>query len=278
MKKIMIIMMLCMSLMSGCTSKKEEMKMPDVSGLSESQMASVFESTGIIPNIQYVYNAQVAKGMVISQDPMPETLINEDSTITIVISLSGVEIPDVVKKDEASARKLLLEEMLLPIIVYESSTSIPSGQVIKSQPEAKSIVKVGERVILTISSGTTNIKPQVVKSSVESLNVIFSVINQIVSIENDTLLIDVTMQGDCATTCALTPTSNASVVFNQDGIEQVLLVGVQSEMSGTMKRFHYKMAIPLNGMDPQTLREAVIALEVEGSEYGTFQLQMNFTW
>lgn len=97
----------------------------------------------------------VEEGMVMSQDPPAGAEVPIDSAVSVVISGPGRELtmPDVVGHgvDEMQAG---LESLGLAVVIQETWSGAPEGQVVAQQPQADATIRSGSTVTLTVSSGS----------------------------------------------------------------------------------------------------------------------------
>lgn len=111
-------------------------------------------------NITYDYNSEYEPGMILAQDPQPDSKRKVKAgeqfceiTLTISHSLEEVAVPDLTGLDQREA-KLKLKAVGLVIKVEEKPSDIVSrGQVISTSPKKGETAKSGDTVIVYISSG-----------------------------------------------------------------------------------------------------------------------------
>ncbi|MFX4261682.1 Stk1 family PASTA domain-containing Ser/Thr kinase [Pelotomaculum propionicicum] len=146
-----------------------EVSMPDVAGETEEDARDILQSQGI-KHIQVNRNAHptVMQGMVISQDPEPDTKIKVTRTVTLSVS-QGPElrdVPDVKGLTLNDARiKINKNELNVTDPVQErTSNDVPAGVVIDQDPKPGSKLSRGSGVLLFVSKG-----PQPVSQQVPSL-------------------------------------------------------------------------------------------------------------
>ncbi|GFJ88664.1 serine/threonine protein kinase [Phytohabitans rumicis] len=116
------------------------------------------------------YDEQVAKDVVLAQDPPSTERIVKGGTITLTLSLGPERypVPDVVGKDLAQARADLEGAKL---VVKDGGQRfddrLPAGVVIAVDPKAGTQVKPGTQVTLTVSKGRAPITvPEVVGKNI----------------------------------------------------------------------------------------------------------------
>lgn len=145
----------------GLVQNEQEMvKVPDLRGMTEEEARRKLDGTDIGMKVQNERKPsnQYKEGEIMSQDPVPDTEVAKNSTITVVIS-SGeeakmVRVPDVEGRSEAEAEKMLQDAKLT--VVHgkaENSDEVEEGHVISSDPEAGTEVEEGTEVTIVISLG-----------------------------------------------------------------------------------------------------------------------------
>lgn len=146
-----------------------EVNMPDVAGETEADAREILQAQGI-KHIQVARNAHpsVMQGLVISQDPEPDTKIKVTRTVTLSVSLGPElrEVPDVIGYTQNDARiKINKNELNVTDPIQErTSNDYPAGVVIDQDPKPGSKISRGSGVLLFVSKG-----PQPVSRQVPSL-------------------------------------------------------------------------------------------------------------
>lgn len=137
---------------------------PDVVGKSEAEAKVALEAEGFTMQKQLQASATVEKGRVISQNPLGATNAPSGSAVTVMIS-SGegdatagqVEVPDIVGKDEATAKSMLdAVGLVCSKVTEENNDSVEQGLVLSQTYAAGSMVDPGTTVDFTISLGSAN--------------------------------------------------------------------------------------------------------------------------
>jgi serine/threonine-protein kinase len=97
----------------------------------------------------------VEEGIVIEQDPPSGENVPLDSMVSVVVSGPGRELtmPDVVGRP-ADEMQDGLESLGLNVVIEETWSSDPEGQVVGQQPDVDSQIRSGSTVTLTVSSGS----------------------------------------------------------------------------------------------------------------------------
>ena len=140
-----------------------------------------FAATGVVPNLEGLeapavekkldsagfkyewleegrYSAQVPAGMVLVQMPAAGRVAKLGRTVKLTKSLGvrEVEIPDLRGKSQKQAEITLTRAGLVQgEIVKGAHASIPRGVVIRTEPMAGNVVRMGDTVKVVISAGVT---------------------------------------------------------------------------------------------------------------------------
>ncbi|MFF3783125.1 Stk1 family PASTA domain-containing Ser/Thr kinase [Streptomyces sp. NPDC001933] len=102
------------------------------------------------------------KGKICSQTPTPDNQMAKNDTITVVVSTGArkVDVPDVVEKTEATARKdLEAKGFTVNVTAVESEKT--AGTVIKQDPEGNSKAEKNSEVTITVAKQATQKVPNV---------------------------------------------------------------------------------------------------------------------
>ena len=113
---------------------------------------------------------QAPRDFVFEQSPNPGQEVDEGSVVTLFVSNgpSTVRVPDVVGLAEADARRRLRRAELRADVERESSTKVPEGTVIRTDPGSGRSAERDSAVTLVVSSGPQQVSvPSVVGESQE---------------------------------------------------------------------------------------------------------------
>ncbi|RGZ01873.1 PASTA domain-containing protein [Clostridium sp. AM58-1XD] len=111
------------------------------------------------------YSDTVPKGVIISQEEAPGTVLKQNGTIHIKVSEGRemVHVPDLQYKSEEEAMTLLGSSGLTADRREEYSDNVASGVVTRQETEAESMVEKGTSVVFYVSMGPRPVqinKPQ----------------------------------------------------------------------------------------------------------------------
>ncbi len=139
-----------------------EKTMPNLDKLKLSEAEQKLLMLNLNLNIVPVeeFNSEVAEGCVIRTEPTEQTTLNTNQTVTLYVS-KGEEVkigsmPDLVGEKTEDAIKRLNDQNLElnieePIKIYDST--VPEGQIVRTEPEYRADLKSGQTVKLYVSMG-----------------------------------------------------------------------------------------------------------------------------
>ncbi|MEM9171660.1 MAG: PASTA domain-containing protein, partial [Pseudomonadota bacterium] len=130
---------------------------PNVIGLARAAAESALTNLNLaVGTVTEVFDLNVPLGNVISQDPGAGTVVPEDTTVDLVISLGPppVNVPNVVGLAEAQARATLTSNRLtIGNVSLVFSNTVAAGLVISQDPAAGVSVPDSSPVDLVVSNG-----------------------------------------------------------------------------------------------------------------------------
>ena len=130
---------------------------PDVVGRTQAAAESLLKTNNFIPEVKEQASDTVAKGTVISQTPAANSKASKNSVVQIFVS-SGpgdVSIPNVVGLSATDASNQLGQAGFQVSTQQQSSSSVPVGKVISTNPSANSKAAKGSTVTIVVSTGPT---------------------------------------------------------------------------------------------------------------------------
>ena len=131
---------------------------PRLIGLNVKDAAVLARQKGFtLLEIGRIESVEYAAGIVAQQNPLPDAFYQQTRTITVRVSKGppGFTLPNLAMTDANEARALLESAGLTVRVTEEGSTTVPEGAVIRTLPEAGSLVFPGGAVTLVVSAGET---------------------------------------------------------------------------------------------------------------------------
>ena len=137
----------------GSSGTALKVKVPDLKGKTEAEAKDLLSSLKLNLRSVKVYSDTVNSGRIISQDLPSGREVDENSTVSVNVSLGKelVDVPNVIGKSEADA-KALLESRGLKISVKREYSDKTAGLVISQSPGSGKAAK-GQAISVTVSSG-----------------------------------------------------------------------------------------------------------------------------
>jgi len=143
---------------------------PKVVGESASSAEAKLLALGF--NVSTNYQAASApQGTVIAESPSGGSQAPHGSTVVLTVSNgpSKIAVPNVVGLSLATAsNKLGADQLAVGNVTYQSSSTVPSGDVISTNPAAGTEVAPGSSVDLVVSQGNQVTVPNVVGDSLQT--------------------------------------------------------------------------------------------------------------
>ena len=128
-------------------------RVPDVRLKTEQDAIAMLQAEGLSYKVNYENSTDVAKELVISQDPARGAVLPYGSTVAIIVSVGEPPFaaPNVVGMTMSEARGILTAAKLTVTITYEPSQRTP-GIVLKQSVAAGAMVNSGDNITITVSS------------------------------------------------------------------------------------------------------------------------------
>lgn len=133
---------------------------PDVENRTQEEAEKMIKEAGLKCKTVEKYSETIQYGYVISQSPKAKTNVAEGYTVTIYVSAdvedpdAQVTLPKLTSFSETEARAML-EQLGLTAKVDVQESTVAEGTVIAQSPTAKTNLKKGSTVHLTVSAGHT---------------------------------------------------------------------------------------------------------------------------
>ncbi len=135
-----------------------QVKVPNVVGDTQNDASIGLIGVGLtVGTITMTSSGTVASGDVISQVPSAGTTVSSGSSVNLSVSTGPppVLVPNVVGDTQAAATTAITGAGLtVGTVTTQSSTTVPSGEVISESPAAGTSVASGSAVNLVVSSGS----------------------------------------------------------------------------------------------------------------------------
>ncbi len=132
---------------------------PDVTGKTQAVAVATLRRAGLDPKVSLAANANVASGLVIGETPPGGTIVQEGSSVNVVVSTGpgSRALPNVEGKKSTEAMKILRDDGFAPSPQSQSSETVAKGLVISTNPPAGTEVQVGSPVTVLVSSGPAQV-------------------------------------------------------------------------------------------------------------------------
>ncbi len=129
---------------------------PEVTGMAQEDAVAQLVDAGLVPSIVEEHHEEVARGLVIRAEPSGGVIVDEASTVTVVISdgPAPIDLPSLVMSPFEDAIAALEDLGLVGVIAErEHDDDVPLDWVIAQTPEAGTTLYRGDRVELVVSLG-----------------------------------------------------------------------------------------------------------------------------
>jgi serine/threonine-protein kinase len=121
----------------------------DLVGRPYDEVAAELESLSLVVNRVEEANPDEDEGTVLRVDPVGGTQVERDSTVTVVVAIPKVEVPDV----SGMSIQAAYDELTAAGLEVDRVQGPPVGEVTSTDPEAGSLVDPGSSVTLITSRG-----------------------------------------------------------------------------------------------------------------------------
>ncbi len=142
---------------------------PSVVGRTEKEARFILNASGFEVQVENTEDPNAESGTVTAQNPAAGTERPQNTTVTITVSLGPGEevVPDVSGQSLASAQsELQAKGFRVGDSVKESSESVPSGQVTRTDPAAGTTAQRNATVTVYVSTGAEQVEvPYVINQS-----------------------------------------------------------------------------------------------------------------
>lgn len=135
---------------------KEEVEVPDVSGLDEETAQKTLEAEGLkVGTPDFVYDDGYDEGEVIETTPAAGKMVAKDTEIIMKVSKGSEKktVPNVVGKKDADAQKALKNAGLVVTATYDYDDKVAKGKVVSQSIEGGKKVSPGTEIEILVSNG-----------------------------------------------------------------------------------------------------------------------------
>jgi eukaryotic-like serine/threonine-protein kinase len=133
---------------------------PNLVGMEASAAQQVLAEADLVAQVSEAYDNEVADGVVSATDPVPQADLVRGSTVRITVSTGRPTVPEIAPGTSvADAERALRDAGLTPVHDTDDtddSDSVPTGSVLRTDPESGTELRVGEQVTIVVSSGESD--------------------------------------------------------------------------------------------------------------------------
>ncbi|PIE55512.1 MAG: penicillin-binding protein [Dethiosulfovibrio peptidovorans] len=133
--------------------------LPDLRGMEFSRASGKLQELDFVLGDVIRVESDKPAGVVIAQNPAAPVMISRTRPVALLVSMGpergkggAVPVPDVLGKDERSARKLVAESGLSASVEYVYTQSSPPGMAVALKPKAGTSLAPGKTVTIKVST------------------------------------------------------------------------------------------------------------------------------
>ena len=143
------------SAVSIVVSLGQPVVVPNVVGMTQAAAEGAIEAVdSLTASVSTACSDTVAAGLVISQDPVGDSVVPIGSAVSIVVSLGQPVVPNVVGMTQAAAESAITAvDSLTANVSTAYSDTVAAGLVISQGPVGGSVVPIGSTVSIVVSLG-----------------------------------------------------------------------------------------------------------------------------
>ncbi len=147
---------------------KRQVTVPNVTGQTQAAASAQLVHAGLNPVASSTPSTVVAAGLVIGENPPHGSVVDHGARVALLVS-SGpgtAVLPEVKGLPEAQALQKLKKAGFKPTAQSQSSSTVPAGKAISTEPSAHTEAQAGSPVTVFVSSGPQQVQvPEVVGQS-----------------------------------------------------------------------------------------------------------------
>jgi tRNA A-37 threonylcarbamoyl transferase component Bud32 len=134
------------------SSGPEQVPVPTLVGLSQSDAISVLSQSGLGLGKLVQRDSDAPAGQVIGVRPPEGTLVDDGSSVDLIVSTGLVPVPGVLGETEAQARADLVNAGFEPGVLYQDDATAKPGTVIAQSPTEGTPTRLGSVVTITVAT------------------------------------------------------------------------------------------------------------------------------
>lgn len=166
---LLVVLVLWVVNINPFSTENLAIDVPNVEGMHEDDAVAVLEELGLRADTSYVHD-EAEVGTVLTQSPEPGTGVSQDTAIRLTVS-EGPEPSELTNLTgltvEQAETTLARSHVTVERIEEENHPRIAEGLVIRTDPEAGTLMQAGSSVVLYVSTGLVDV-PNVVGQNYQS--------------------------------------------------------------------------------------------------------------
>ncbi len=134
------------------SSGPTQVAIPTLVGLSRAEALNALSGANLILGSLDQKASDLPADTVLSSDPPEGTLVDEGSSVSLVVSSGKVKVPEVVNSTEAQARATLGNAGFNVVVINQEDGSVDPGTVLAQSPQAGTLLAAGKTVTITVAT------------------------------------------------------------------------------------------------------------------------------
>ncbi|WP_409465995.1 Stk1 family PASTA domain-containing Ser/Thr kinase [Amycolatopsis sp. GA6-003] len=142
-------------------SKVTTTTVPKLAGLTQAEAGDQLRAAKLNPRYSQEFDNTVEANKVIRVDPAPGTKLDQEATVSVVVSKGKPKVPEIRVGSSLDAATKAIQEQKLTLVqgTPEYSDTAPQGTVVSVSPAAGTPLDVGGQVTLVLSKGQEPLPP-----------------------------------------------------------------------------------------------------------------------
>ncbi|WP_370939141.1 Stk1 family PASTA domain-containing Ser/Thr kinase [Amycolatopsis sp. cg13] len=142
-------------------SKVTTTTVPKLAGLTQAEAGDQLRAAKLNPRYSQEFDNTVDANKVIKVDPAPGTTLDQDATVSVVVSKGKPKVPNIQVGTALDTATKAIQEQKLTVVqgTPEYSDTAPQGTVVSVSPAAGTPVDIGGQVTLVLSKGPEPLPP-----------------------------------------------------------------------------------------------------------------------